>query len=665
MEWLDRRGTEGLSVVGGRYELGAEIGRGASGTIITALDRQLDRQVAVKLLHRSQIAHPEAIRQFELEAKAIAQLRSSHVVQVYDFGLEGEHPFIVMELLEGEGLDVRLQRRGRLPFHAVAKVVEQIAIGLACVHASLIIHRDLKPANVFLARESGHEVAKLLDFGVSKRAEPSANELSTDAIVLGTPRYMSPEHIMGQDPDPSADTWSLAVMAYQMLTGAAPFDGATLLSLRQRICAGVFEPPSTLVPDLAPAVDELFARALNKSRDARPRSAGEFASELLNLAHQQGDHVTRVLFVDDESDMELLLRQRFRHELREGTHELVFATNGESALDELRRRPDIDVVLTDLNMPGMNGLTFLSRVPEVNPFVRVVVVSAYGDMANIRAAMNAGAFDFVCKPIDFEDLDRTIRRCTSNVIQLRKSLASQEENGILRVLLGSGAVDRFVNVGRSGALGPPEYFEASVVCIGLPDPHSPNAQSAQARLAAIRAHFDMTIAEMSARQGSITLYTGDCVLVLFKGSDHVERALDASCCFAERMSVLQGRSLDARSHEARVGVAAGDIMFAAVGSRALGRLECVVLGEPVRRALLLQSAAAPFEVLMTGTREELRNGFGCFKSPSWPEDRPFAAFGAVKRGSPAPVREPGLEAASLTLTSAAEDARRAPISLKL
>jgi class 3 adenylate cyclase len=280
----------------------------------------------------------------------------------------------------------------------------------------------------------------------------------------------------------------------------------------------------------------------------------------------------------------------------------------------------------------------------------VVVVSAYGDMPNIRAAMNAGAFDFIGKPIDFVDLDRTIRRCASNAIELRKSLASQEENGILRVLLGSGAVDRFVNVGRSADLGAPECFDATVVCIGLPDPHTTTAQSAHVRLAGIRAHFDMTIAEMSARQGSIAVYTGETVLVLFKGPDHVARALDASCCLVERMRSLQSRAVDAWNYEARVGVAAGEIVFTAVGSRALGRVECVVLGEPVRQAALLQSAAAPFEVVMKDGRDEACNGFSCSKSPSWPADSSFAAFRVGKRHGTAPLREAEVDAPPLTLT---------------
>jgi len=127
-----------------------------------------------------------------------------------------------------------------------------------------------------------------------------------------------------------------------------------------------------------------------------------------------------ILVVDDESDVEILLRQRFRHAIREGEFRFVFAFDGEDALEQLRRQPDIELMLADINMPGLDGLTLLGRMPEVAPQVRTIIVSAYGDMANIRTAMNRGAYDFLIKPIDMVDLEATIRR----VLEIRPATRS-------------------------------------------------------------------------------------------------------------------------------------------------------------------------------------------------------------------------------------------------
>ena len=135
----------------------------------------------------------------------------------------------------------------------------------------------------------------------------------------------------------------------------------------------------------------------------------------------------KILVVDDEPDLEPLMLQRMRRQIRSGQYEFVFAENGAVALDHLRDDPAIDMVLSDINMPVMDGLTLLSRIPEVNPDLRAVIISAYGDMQNIRTAMNRGAFDFVTKPIDFEDLEITIERTLANIVQWREALASRDQ----------------------------------------------------------------------------------------------------------------------------------------------------------------------------------------------------------------------------------------------
>src|SRR5437868_973495 len=132
--------------------------------------------------------------------------------------------------------------------------------------------------------------------------------------------------------------------------------------------------------------------------------------------------MAKILVADDEVDLEMLIKQKFRQKIREKTYEFVFANNGNEALKKLKENPDVDVVLSDINMPEMDGLTLLTKLNEVSPLIKAVIVSAYGDMDNIRTAMNRGAFDFLTKPINFDDLDITVQKTIRHVADLRNTL---------------------------------------------------------------------------------------------------------------------------------------------------------------------------------------------------------------------------------------------------
>src|SRR5690349_20656023 len=143
--------------------------------------------------------------------------------------------------------------------------------------------------------------------------------------------------------------------------------------------------------------------------------------------------MTKILVVDDETDLETLIRQKFRQKIREQHYEFVFAINGNDALSKMKQHPDVAVVLSDINMPEMDGLTLLGQLNETCPLTRTVMVSAYGDMDNIRTAMNRGAFDFVCKPVNFDDLEITVRKTIKQVAQVKDTLKAIKENNILKM----------------------------------------------------------------------------------------------------------------------------------------------------------------------------------------------------------------------------------------
>ena len=137
--------------------------------------------------------------------------------------------------------------------------------------------------------------------------------------------------------------------------------------------------------------------------------------------------MAKILVVDDETDLEVLIKQKFRQKIRDHQYEFVFAINGKDALEQLETHPDVEVVLSDINMPEMDGLTLLSRLSEQHGLLKSVIVSAYGDMENIRTAMNRGAFDFVTKPVNFEDLDLTMEKTINHVLQMRETMKAIKE----------------------------------------------------------------------------------------------------------------------------------------------------------------------------------------------------------------------------------------------
>jgi len=151
--------------------------------------------------------------------------------------------------------------------------------------------------------------------------------------------------------------------------------------------------------------------------------------------------MTKILVVDDEADLEILIKQKFRQKIRQNEYEFVFALNGRHALEQLELHKDVDVVLSDINMPEMDGLTLLSKINETHSLLKSVIVSAYGDMENIRIAMNRGAFDFVTKPVDFKDLEITIDRTIAHVKQLKLTLQAVKENNILRMYVDENVLN--------------------------------------------------------------------------------------------------------------------------------------------------------------------------------------------------------------------------------
>ncbi len=266
------------SVFAGRYRLERALARGGMGSVWVAQHTQLDVQLAVKFMDPTFAASGDARARFEREAKAAAKLQSPNVVQVHDYGVEDGTPYIVMELLVGEDLGDRLKRERRLSLRATAEIVTQVAKALRRAHEEKIVHRDLKPGNIFLARNQDDVIIKVLDFGIAKARMSTDGEVTKTGTLIGSPHYMSPEQARGgKNLDHRSDLWSLAVIMFRAVTGHLPFPGDEIGEVILAICADPIPTPSQLAPDLSPAVDAFFERALARDPAERFQSAREMA----------------------------------------------------------------------------------------------------------------------------------------------------------------------------------------------------------------------------------------------------------------------------------------------------------------------------------------------------------------------------------------------------
>ncbi|HEY4118218.1 MAG TPA: serine/threonine-protein kinase [Byssovorax sp.] len=266
----------------GGYLVGSRLGAGGMGEVWLAEHVALGRRAALKVLHGEMSARPDVVARFFNEARAAAAIADPGIVQIFDFGHAADgSAYIVMELLDGEPLDRRLARLGRVALADALRVMRQVATSLGAAHARGIIHRDLKPENIFLvpdAEVAGGERPKLLDFGIAKLTGMTGDARTKTASILGTPAYMSPEQCRGAGAiDTRSDVYALGCVLFALITGRPPFEAE---GMGEVLAKHMYEPPpraSDLVPGIPSAVDDLLARCLAKEPAGRFAAAGELA----------------------------------------------------------------------------------------------------------------------------------------------------------------------------------------------------------------------------------------------------------------------------------------------------------------------------------------------------------------------------------------------------
>src|SRR5215469_11970981 len=265
----------GTQVLGGRYVLGEVLGVGGMATVWRAADRVLGREVAVKVLSPQFAADPGFLARFEREARHAAPLAHPRLVTVFDCGIDGSAPFIVMELVDGRTLRQVLDQSGPLPPGQAVAIAAGVCEGLEVAHEAGLVHRDIKPANIALACGE----VKVLDFGIA-RADGTAGGTRTLG-VLGTAAYLSPEQASGGPAGPQSDLYSLGCVLFEMLTGTPPFTADSAVGLAYRHVHDDPGPPSARQPGVPAPLDVITTRLLAKDPAARPASVGAARADLL------------------------------------------------------------------------------------------------------------------------------------------------------------------------------------------------------------------------------------------------------------------------------------------------------------------------------------------------------------------------------------------------
>ncbi|RZM21667.1 MAG: adenylate/guanylate cyclase domain-containing response regulator, partial [Pedobacter sp.] len=289
--------------------------------------------------------------------------------------------------------------------------------------------------------------------------------------------------------------------------------------------------------------------------------------------------------------------------------------NGEEALLKIKEHPDIDIILSDINMPVMDGLTLLTKLPEANPMLKAVVVSAYGDMQNIRMAMNRGAFDFVFKPVDFDDLDLTMEKTIQHVRQMQETIKAIKENNILRMYVDENVLNFMTHKGFETSLLENETVEATVMFIDICGFTSITEKvAANTVVNLINTLFDKIVQEVISHGGHIDKFMGDAVMAVFRDKFHLDRAIDAALAIRSQLNGAETfKSGDYEfKPEVSVGINSGEMVSGNIGSASLKRLDYTVIGDAVNLAQRLQGVAKASQILITEqVYQQAKESFNC------------------------------------------------------
>ena len=326
--------------------------------------------------------------------------------------------------------------------------------------------------------------------------------------------------------------------------------------------------------------------------------------------------MTKILVVDDEKDLELLIKQKFRRQIREQQYQFTFASDGNEAIQKMKEVEEIDIVLTDINMPGMDGLTLIAKLGESNPLTKSIIISAYGDMENIRAAMNRGAYDFLCKPVNFQDLDVTIQKTISYVTQLHQTIEAIRENNILKMYVDKNVLNFMNSREFESTIMVSENINGTVVFVDICNFTAiTEKEPAEVVVKLLNRYFDVIVKEIIAQDGYIDKFMGDAVMAIFRGEFHLDRAIEACLGLRKKIENLPNQSEEITFNpKISVGINGGEMVSGNIGSVNLRRLDYTVIGDTVNTAQRLQSIAKEGQIIMNeDSYQKVKDSFRCEK----------------------------------------------------
>ena len=326
--------------------------------------------------------------------------------------------------------------------------------------------------------------------------------------------------------------------------------------------------------------------------------------------------MAKILVVDDEADLETLIKQKFRKQIRQKEYEFLFAENGLDALEKLQGEPEVDIVLSDINMPEMDGLTLLTKINELSPIIKSVIVSAYGDMENIRTAMNRGAFDFITKPINFEDLTLTMEKTLKHAKLLKETLQAVKENNILKMYVDENVLNFMGKKEFETTIMANETIEATVIFIDLCGfTKISETAPADTVVTMLNTYFDVMVSEIMDQDGFIDKFIGDAIMAVFRGEYHLDRAVDAALAVRNKINDLPKlEALQDFEPKVSIGIKSGEMVSGNIGSASLKRLDYTVIGDTVNTAARLQDAAKPNQIVISSyCYEQIKEAFKCKK----------------------------------------------------
>ncbi len=407
-------GLVGVEIGGCRIE--RQLGRGAMGAVYLGHHRSLDLMVAVKILSPDYLEmEEENVERFLREARTCAKLQHPHIVSALNVGQEHGYYYMVMHYIDGHTLQAEIERAGALPVERAVAIVRQAAEALEEARRHQIVHRDIKPDNIMLDRD---DQVKLTDLGLAKCLDEDKN-LTQLGTTLGTPYYMSPEQAMDSlSADHRSDLYGLGCTFFHLVTGSVPYNDPSPLVVLSKHANAPLPDARALVPELPADLAAIIRRLMAKKPEDRYETAGDLIVDLDRFAAgqplleistpdapEEEDWRIRagakLLIVDDSAIMRQIMRGALK---RLGALELFEAEDGAEALELIKRHRDLRLILCDINMPVMDGLTLLQQARKLKIHIPIVMITSESDKEVILNAVRMGANNYLTKPFTAEAL---------------------------------------------------------------------------------------------------------------------------------------------------------------------------------------------------------------------------------------------------------------------